>query len=95
MHGMLKTLEDTFAALAFADAGERQEAMQMAGVKEMTVSVSDAFAAVAFAEAGCADEARELMGMRPVRLVPPPKVRGFLDSVGLSGVHVAYGLAEA
>lgn len=95
MLGMLKTLEDTFAALAFADAGERQEAMQMAGVKEMTVSISDVFAAVAFAEAGCQDEARDLLGMRPVRLMPTPKVCGFLESVGLSGVRVAYGLAEA
>ena len=95
MLGMLKSLEDTFAALAFADAGERQEAMQMAGVKEMSVSVSDVFAAVAFAEADCEAEARELMGMRPVRLVPTPKVCGFLESVGLTGVRVAYGLAEA
>jgi len=52
MLGMLKALEDTFAAMAFADAGERQEAMRMAGVKESTVSVSDVYAAVAFAEAG-------------------------------------------
>lgn len=95
MLGMLKSLEDTFAALAFADAGERQEAMQMAGVKEMSVSVSDVFAAVAFAEAGCEAEARDLLGMRPLRLMPTPKVCGFLESVGLSGVRVAYGLAEA
>jgi len=95
MLGMLKTLEDTFAALAFADAGERQEAMRMAQVKEMSVSVSDVYAAVAFAEAGCEAEAREMLGIRPVRLVPTPKVCGFLESVGLSGVRVAYGLAEA
>ncbi|MHC1700904.1 MAG: hypothetical protein AB9900_07985 [Humidesulfovibrio sp.] len=95
MLGMLKTLEDTFAAMAFANAGERQEAMQMAGVKETTVSVSDVYAAVAFAEVGCVPEARELLGLRPARLVPTPKVCGFLESVGLSGVHVAYGLAEA
>lgn len=96
MFGMLsKSLEDTFAALAFAEAGERQTAMQMAGVRETTASVSDVFAAVAFAEAGCEAEARELMGLRPVRLVPTPKVCGFLESVGLTGVRVAYGLAEA
>ncbi|GEM_PF-1418673 len=96
MLGMLrKTLEDTFAAQAFAGAGERQEAMQMAGVKESAVSVSDVFAAVAFAEAGCLAEAREMLGQVPVRLAPTPKVCGFLESVGLTGVHVAYGLAEA
>ncbi|MDP3427537.1 MAG: hypothetical protein Q8S17_09195 [Humidesulfovibrio sp.] len=95
MLGMLKSLEDTFAALAFADAGERQEAMQMAGVREMSASVSDVFAAVAFAEAGCEAEARELLGIRRARLMPTPKVCGFLESVGLSGVRVAYGLAEA
>ncbi|MDO9084341.1 MAG: hypothetical protein Q7U56_13780 [Humidesulfovibrio sp.] len=96
MFGMLrKSLEDTFAALAFAGAGERQTAMQMAGVRETTASVSDVYAAVAFAEAGCHDEARELLGLSPVRLAPTPKVCGFLESVGLSGVSVAYGLAEA
>ena len=92
---MLKTLEDTFAALAFAGVGERQTAMEMAGVRETTASVSDVYAAAAFAEAGCDAEARELLGLRSVRLTPTPKVCGFLESVGLSGVRVAYGLAEA
>jgi len=95
MLGMLKRLEDTFAAQAFAEAGERQTAMYMAEVKETLASVSDVYAAVAFAEAGCAAEARDIMGFRPARLAPTPKVCGFLESVGLSGVRVAYGLAEA
>lgn len=95
MLGMLKRLEDTFAAQAFAEAGERETAMQMAGVEEHGASVSDVYAAAAFAEAGCFDEAREMLGMKAKRLAPTPKVCGFLDSVGLSGVHVAYGLAEA
>ncbi|MBA4358593.1 MAG: hypothetical protein C0405_12805 [Desulfovibrio sp.] len=96
MLGMLrKTLEDTFAAQAFAGAGERETAMHMAGVEDSGASVSDVYAAVAFAEAGCFDEAREMLGVKPTRLAPTPKVIGFLDSVGLSGAHVAYGLAEA
>lgn len=95
MLGMLKGLEDTFAGLAFAEAGEREEAMRMANVRECGASVSDIYAAAAFAEAGCLDEARELIGCRPKRLVLPPQARGFLESVGLSGVNVAYGLAEA
>ncbi len=96
MLGMLKSmLEDSFAAQAFAEAGERQEAMRMADVREMEGSVADVFAAVAFAEAGCDDEAREILGLKAKRLAPTPKVCGFLESVGLSGVHVAYGLAEA
>jgi hypothetical protein len=64
-------------------------------VTECEASVSDVYAAAAFAEAGCFDEARELMGVTPKRLAPPPQACGFLESVGLSGVRVAYGLAEA
>ena len=95
MLGMLKRLEDTFAGLAFAEAGERQEAMQMAQVTDCKACVSDVYAAAAFAEAGCFDEARELLGCEPKRSAAPRQVCGFLESVGLSGVHVAYGLAEA
>lgn len=94
MLSMLKGLEDTFAAVAYAEADEGQEAMRMAGVKECG-GVSDAFAAAAFAEANCPDQARELMGCAPRRLAPTPQVGGFLESVGLGGVSVAYGLAEA
>lgn len=95
MLGMLKRLEDTFAGLAFAEAGEREEAMRMADVTDCGASVSDIYAAAAFAEVGCFDEARELIGCTPKRLAPPPQTCGFLESVGLSGVRVAYGLAEA
>lgn len=95
MLGMLKRLEDSFAGAAFAEAGEREEAMRMADVRECGAGVADMYAAAAFAEAGCFDEARELMGVRPKRLSPPPQTCGFLESVGLSGVRVAYGLAEA
>lgn len=95
MLGMLKGLEDSFAALAFAEAGEAETAMQMAGVQDCGASVSDVYAAAAFAEAGCFAEAREMLGGPPKRLAPTRQVCGFLESVGLSGVHVAYGLAEA
>jgi len=96
MFGTLrKTLEDVFSAQAFAEAGELGDAMRLAGMEERTLSVEDAFAAAAFAEAGCRDEALELLGRAPKRLAPTRKVSGFLESVGLAGVHVAYGLAEA
>jgi len=95
MLGMLKRLEDAFAGAAFAEAGERLEAMEMAGVRECGASVSDIFAAVAFAEADCPDTALEMLGCAPRRLTPPVQVCGFLESVGLGGVNVAYGLAEA
>ena len=95
MLGMLKRLEDTYAGLAFAEAGEREEAMRMADVTECKVGMADVYAAAAFAEAGCHEEALELMGCKPKRLAPPPQACGFLGSVGLSGVRVAYGLAEA
>jgi hypothetical protein len=92
---MLKRLEDTFAGLAFAEAGETETAMQMAGVKDCGAGVEDIYAAVAFAEADCPDAALEMLGCAPRRLTPPVQVCGFLESVGLGGVHVAYGLAEA
>jgi len=95
MLGMLKRLEDTYAGLAFAEAGEREEAMRMADVTECKVGMADVYVAAAFAEAGCHEEALELMGCKPKRLAPPPQACGFLESVGLSGVRVAYGLAEA
>jgi len=95
MLGMLKRLEDTFAGLAFAEAGETETAMQMAGVKDCNVGVADVFAAAAFAEADCHAEALEMLGRAPKRLAPPVQVCGFLESVGLGGVHVAYGLVEA
>lgn len=95
MLGMLKRIEDTFAGMAFAEAGEREEAMRMANVTDCSAGVWDSYAAVAFAEAGCHEEALELMGCKPKRLAPPPQACGFLESVGLSGVRVAYGLAEA
>lgn len=95
MLGLRKRLEDAFAGAAFAEAGEREEAMTMAGVRGCEASVADVFAAVAFAEADCHDEALEMLGCAPRRLAPTPPVCGFLESVGLGGVHVTYGLAEA
>jgi hypothetical protein len=97
MFGTLKkSLEDVFSAQAFAEAGELGDAMRMAGLDgRKALSVEDAFAAAAFAEVGCRDEALELLGRAPKRLAPTRKVSGFLESVGLAGAHVAYGLAEA
>jgi hypothetical protein len=92
---MLKRLEDTFASLAFAEAGETETAMRMAGVNDSGASLSDVYAAAAFAEAGCHDAALETLGSAPRRLAPSIQVCGFLESVGLGGVHVAYGLVEA
>jgi hypothetical protein len=94
MLGMLKKMEDSLAAVAFAEARETETAMAMAGVEDCGIGVSDVYAAAAFAEAGCHEEARQMLGMTPKRLAPTPKVCGFLESVGLSGVRVAYGLAE-
>ena len=87
-------LEDAFAGAAFAEAGELDEAMTMAGVRQCDASASDIFAAVAFAEANCPETALEMLGCAPRRPAPSP-VCGFLESVGLGGVHVTYGLAEA
>lgn len=89
-----ETLERCFAGVAFAEADARDEALEMAGLTTAPAcgaGLEDTFAAVAFAESGCHDEALEMLGCQlPVRKVLRSD---FLDSVGLGGVPVWYGVA--
>ena len=64
MKRLKEKIETWFAAVAFAEAGEPNMAMEIVGTRSVLrkVSVEDAFAAVAFAEAGCPDSARALDG---------------------------------
>ncbi len=82
-------LEAWFSAVAFAEAGEHEMALQMTApavgnAVEATVSIESlnrVFAAAAFAEADCPQIALEILA--------PEKGKGsFLDSIGLRSVNV-------
>ncbi len=95
-------LETTFAATAFAEADDDVTALEMTGKSPagrtatagLFRRISDAFAAVAFAEADEADMAREIMGRPPIKK-SRSSLPGFLESVGLGGVKVYYGVVNA
>ena len=88
-----KKMEAWSSAVAFAEAGERETALEFVDAvasrdrERTTVAqhVSDAFSAVAFAEEGCHEMAREIMesGKGP---------KGFLERVGLKDVPVHYAV---
>ncbi|MFH1993970.1 MAG: hypothetical protein ABIK98_16440 [Pseudomonadota bacterium] len=95
----METIQKTFAAVSFAEAGEHDTAMEMAGIKPNWSKVSllskawdNIFAAVTFAEAGCADRALEFVGAKTARR-DVRSLEIFLKDVGLQGVRVRYGLA--
>jgi len=81
-------LRNYFAAVAFAEEGERDTALQIAGVSpgparqsaSMLVALNTAFAAAAFAEENCPEMARQILsGNR----------RGsFAEAIGLKGVRI-------
>lgn len=92
--------ETTFAAAAFAEAGEHETAMKMAGitpvyekVRKFADSVQQCFAAVGFAEAGCHAEATQMAHPNLVCRKNKETLDNFLENVGLSNVRVCYGLA--
>ena len=98
-------IEDTFAATAFAEAGEHETAMQMSGVSDAAVTafrkvarfIETHMTAISFAEVGCIDTAREIMGAgtpKSIRIKRPQNLETFLETVGLKNVPVCYGLAS-
>jgi len=95
MSSWTTTLERWFAAVAFAEEGERETALQIVGVAPGTASrnvglmqtLSDTFAAAAFAEENVHAEALRIMGW-------DKKNPNFLDVLGLRGVKVYYGVAR-
>ena len=99
-----KTVEDTYAAAAFAEAGEHETAMKMAGIQSIAHKVSETvrhlfdthMTAASFAEAGCFDTANEIMGTRPSAAHSSQKqsLDTFLQSVGLQHAKVRYGLVR-
>jgi len=84
-------VENWFAAVAFAEAGEHETAIEMVGgqapVKKRVgiwETLSRHFAAAAFAEENCPETALEIIGASAKR-------NSFLETVGLKGVKVWYG----
>ncbi len=84
-------MENWFAAVAFAEAGEHETAIRMAGgqatVKKRAwiwETLSRYFTAAAFAEENCPETALDILGGSTKR-------NSFLETVGLQGVRVWYG----
>ena len=94
-----RTIENTYAAAAFAEAGEHETAMKMAGITataktafDKVVSFVDRhMSAVSFAEAACFEEAEALLGEGPRR--KRDSLENFLENVGLRQVNVRFGWA--
>lgn len=94
MKSWTEKIEAWFSAAAFAEAGEHETAMQLAGLEPNRASrevgvvraFNRIFATAAFAEADCREMALEILDSEKTE-------RGFLANVGLSGVSVRYGLA--
>lgn len=100
-----KKIEDTCAAAAFAEAGEHETAIRMAGVSDGLLTALRKMArflemhmtAISFAEVGCFDTAREILDReapKRIRIRRSDDLATFLETVGLKNVRVCYGLAS-
>lgn len=94
-------LESIFMAVAFAEAGEHETAASMAGIEinqnpgvNWIETLQNSFAAAAFAEADCPETALEFMGHTDGKHRRAP-LEIFLETVGLQGVRVRYGVVTA
>jgi len=96
MKKFLEKMEKIFAAVPFAEMNEDEGALQIAGLrarrrKNLAASWDRIFAAVTFAEANCPETAEQLLGKRRVS-ENTLTLDSFLESVGLKGVRVCYGV---
>ena len=93
-------LEKTFAAAAFAEAGEHETAIQMGEVSDKPKRFLEKIlngwqnhmAAVAFAEANEHDEALRWLGDKKAPRKREDTLAGFLEKVGLENARVCYGV---
>jgi hypothetical protein len=96
MKSWKEKIEAWFAAVAFAEAGERETALGLVGLEPraqerkagVIQTLSDTFAAAAFAEADCHEAALEIAAAGK-------KKQRFVDIVGLRGVRVRFGFVSA
>ncbi len=100
-----KKIEDTYAAAAFAEAGEPETAISMAGVSDAALTALRKVArflemhmtAISFAEVGCLDTAREILDReapKRIRIRRGDDLATFLETVGLKNIRICYGLAS-
>lgn len=81
------------AAVTFAEAGEWETARSLVPLpakRKWVERLEQIFMAVAFAEEGMHEEAKRLLGMKQ----QPPRINNFLDSIGLRGVRMTYGILQ-
>lgn len=97
MERWTKIVENTFAAVAFAEAGEHDFAMKMADIKpsqknwakNMGMYLEKALSAITFAEANCHEFAMEYIKTEGTR-VTKSSLSVFLENVGLNNVRVCF-----
>lgn len=94
MTGFREKLEGLFAAVAFAETGEHETALGIAGEPPGAhrSTLDDLMVAMTFAEAGCHEMALEVLEPASPRV--PRRAGGFAAAVGLSGVRMRYGVAS-
>lgn len=94
MAGWKERLERIFAAVAFAEQAQRDEALKVAGLQEVQgdFSLESVFVAATYAEANCYEMAREQIGLRNKEFSSNPS--DFASVVGLRGVRIWYGVVE-
>jgi hypothetical protein len=91
-------IERMFAAVAFAEQGRQKEAMEIAGIREarrtLKQIIEDYGAATAFAEAQEFGYAYALATDTVVKPTQKPDILSFLETIGLKGAPVRYGIAQ-
>ena len=90
MRNIKERIEDWFAAVAFAEAGEGETALKIAGIQrrpQKRLSFDNLMAAITFAEAGVHEYALEFAGKTAHKKSSKPL------SIVLPGVKIWYGTA--
>jgi len=88
MEDLRERIEDWLTAVTFAEAGEHETALKLAGhkpVQKKRSSLDNLMTAITFAEAGLTDAAREFLGSK--ESVQQPM------QLDLPGVKIWYGMA--
>ena len=93
-------IEKTFAAAAFAEAGEHDTAIRMAEVSDKPKSLLEKLllgwqnhmTAVAFSEMDERDEALQWVGAEKPERFRKETLADFLENVGLDKTRVSYGV---
>ena len=101
MKKLMKHIQNVFAAVAFAEAGEHDVAMDVAGIKPdrrdwakiLANFVEKRLLAVTFAEANCHEIALEYVGGQRCH-TKTTSFTSFLENVGLNNVRVCYVMAR-